>query len=63
MMVFKVLNKYQVTQTFIQVESASFTPIIINNLIITKKQRIKKGKSKKKTHKQEEKEEINGVKY
>jgi hypothetical protein len=42
MMVFKVLNKYQVTKTIIQVESASFTLIIINNLIITKKQKIKK---------------------
>lgn len=48
MMVFKVLNKYQVTKTLIQVESASFTLIIINNLIITKKQKIKKGKKKKK---------------
>lgn len=47
MMVFKVLNKYQVTKTIIQVESASFTLIIINNLIITKKQN-KKGENKKK---------------
>ena len=49
MMVFKVLNKYQVTKTIIQVESASFTLIIINNLIITKREKIKKQKTRKNT--------------